>query len=370
MQVKCIFCLKENDINTQENREHIFPKTYGGQRRLEKGIVCDACNSKFSKFELDFARESLLTLPKQFLHPKSKKAKKGKITQKIQIIETDKNDFLLGYIQEGESLFCPQIVVRNSMSHSFIYFTDFIKNLDLIIKTKIDKIKFTKHIKIKEGEPIIGIANGKILAYYNSEEDKESLKKFKSVLSQKRQEIIDQYDPGKLSKVQHKVVVHQEFSFNFDSMNRTICKIALNTIAHYFGDLIYERCFDDLREYVKTGTIDYTPVHLLENKRNEPLYEYILKDISNNHLVLAGNLHQAFPNQIALISFYDSSFVFVVSLKNDTFKVTIGDLPFRLLVINYKRSDKYGDYELFDEVISQNRKREKELYSNLDLINY
>ncbi len=370
MKRKCIYCLEENELETQKNREHIFPKTYGGQRRLELGIVCDTCNNKFSAFESDFAKESLLTIPKQFYHPLSKKNKQGKISFKLQLIEVvEQNKYYLGYIQEGVTHFCPQISLRKNMEHSFVYFSNFIKNLDFIIHTKINKIQFVKHIKIKEKEPIIGIYNNRVVAYYNHEKDKENLIKFKSILSQKRQEIIELYDPNKVSKTQNQFIVHQEYSFNLDSTDRAVCKIALNTIAHYFGDKIFDPCFDELRNYIKTGNISYKPVALLEKAAYNGMFANLFYESKNNHFALVGSLplHER-ESIIALVSFYDDSFAFAVRLKQGTkFNIDISELPMRLLVINYQRKDQYGDYELFEEQIKEDHKIHKENINNLFL---
>ncbi len=55
MKMKCIWCNHEttankllaNDEKRYANKEHIFPKSLGGEKTLPLGLVCEVCNTKF-----------------------------------------------------------------------------------------------------------------------------------------------------------------------------------------------------------------------------------------------------------------------------------------------------------------------------------
>jgi HNH endonuclease len=55
MKMKCIWCdhettvnkLSANDKKRYANKEHIFPKSLGGEKTLPQGLVCEVCNTKF-----------------------------------------------------------------------------------------------------------------------------------------------------------------------------------------------------------------------------------------------------------------------------------------------------------------------------------
>jgi hypothetical protein len=85
----CIFCDEENNA---KSIEHIVSESLGNQKYvLPKGMVCDDCNSKFSKFEDKALTKTVLAVERARFAVKTKKKKnvKGKI-EKLEI-EGDEN---------------------------------------------------------------------------------------------------------------------------------------------------------------------------------------------------------------------------------------------------------------------------------------
>jgi len=91
----CIICDKEND---SKSVEHIVPESLGNKNyTIEKGLICDECNHRFSKFEMKALGNSIFAFERARLGIISKKGKtaKGKIGE-IEV-EGDK-DFKKGFI--------------------------------------------------------------------------------------------------------------------------------------------------------------------------------------------------------------------------------------------------------------------------------
>ncbi len=77
--MKCIICDSEN---TARSIEHIVPESFGNKKYLmQRGAICDACNSRFSKFEGKALSNSVFVLERARFAVPTKKGKnvKGKI---------------------------------------------------------------------------------------------------------------------------------------------------------------------------------------------------------------------------------------------------------------------------------------------------
>lgn len=73
---KCIFCDASNEA---KSIEHIVPESLGNKDYvIEKGAVCDKCNSRFSKFESKVLTNSILAMERARHGNKTKKGKPGK----------------------------------------------------------------------------------------------------------------------------------------------------------------------------------------------------------------------------------------------------------------------------------------------------
>ncbi|MTI24549.1 HNH endonuclease [Fulvivirga kasyanovii] len=56
LECNCLFCPDGKSFTAVE---HIVPESMGNSHYiLEKGVVCDACNNNFSKFEVESAHKN------------------------------------------------------------------------------------------------------------------------------------------------------------------------------------------------------------------------------------------------------------------------------------------------------------------------
>lgn len=81
---KCIYLKKTEPEVTFKSGEHIIPAGIGGIVKLDNGMVSDEFNTKiFSSIELDFMRNSIIALPRQFYGP----GKRGALSKKKHLIQ-------------------------------------------------------------------------------------------------------------------------------------------------------------------------------------------------------------------------------------------------------------------------------------------
>ena len=63
----CLYCKSKTRCDNTtvgkfvQSREHIFPKSMGGEKMLVKGDVCDECNNRLSVVDKAFKKNSLMT---------------------------------------------------------------------------------------------------------------------------------------------------------------------------------------------------------------------------------------------------------------------------------------------------------------------
>ena len=77
----CIFC---DELNEAKSIEHIVPESFGNKRYVvEKGKVCDDCNSRFSKFEGIALTNSVFVMERARFGIETKKRRnvKGKVNE-------------------------------------------------------------------------------------------------------------------------------------------------------------------------------------------------------------------------------------------------------------------------------------------------
>jgi len=97
--MKCIYCLKDESHVQFNSKEHVIPRTIGGKHTLDKGIVCDRCNNRFSGLEKKFVYNSAISLSKQFSGPKGRKGQhKSNLHPMIDTLTEEVN---VGYIEQG-----------------------------------------------------------------------------------------------------------------------------------------------------------------------------------------------------------------------------------------------------------------------------
>jgi hypothetical protein len=111
----CIFCHKDSSSSVSE--EHIIPESLGNDCFiLNKGVVCDSCNNKFStKFE-----QQLLNIPffKQTRHKLNIVSKKGKIpSDRGFMIHPDAAVDFHKHKRKGESIDVPDVEAKKKLKN-------------------------------------------------------------------------------------------------------------------------------------------------------------------------------------------------------------------------------------------------------------
>jgi len=87
--MKCIFCESNNEAKSVE---HIVPESLGNKHYiLEKGKICEKCNTNFSKFENVALTKSILLMERSRYGNKTKKGHNAKGKIEDIIIEGDKS---------------------------------------------------------------------------------------------------------------------------------------------------------------------------------------------------------------------------------------------------------------------------------------
>ena len=84
----CIFCNKENQA---KSIEHIVSESFGNKQYIvERGRVCDDCNSRFSKFEGEALSNTVFVMERAIFGIETKKGKtkiKRKENMDCEVVE-------------------------------------------------------------------------------------------------------------------------------------------------------------------------------------------------------------------------------------------------------------------------------------------
>jgi len=103
--MRCIFCDKENQA---KSIEHIISESFGNKDYvIDRSVVCDECNSKFSRFEQKALSNSIFVFERARLGVKTKSGKN--VRGKVENLEV-----------EGEENFIKQIISIKGLQSSNI----------------------------------------------------------------------------------------------------------------------------------------------------------------------------------------------------------------------------------------------------------
>ncbi|MEQ6855593.1 hypothetical protein AAHH17_14020 [Lysinibacillus capsici] len=257
---RCIYLNKTEPEVKFESEEHIFPAGIGGIQKLPMEYVSHECNNRFSRMELQFMRNSHLSLPRQFVGP----GKRGKLNPKkatqgaIGIVENlkDQNISTLGYLSLGKPYSISQIIINvkdntcnfvsdKSFGDADKQSSDFIDNLSKYngVYTLIEDSRF------KDDEFIIGYHNGKwYVALSNKDLNTEINNYVQKIVEQKP--IRD----GAPRYESEQIRMHQKLQFDESSYFRICAKIIFNYLAFVKGQkFVLQKCFDPIRDWIVNG---------------------------------------------------------------------------------------------------------------------
>lgn len=304
---KCLYCGKDETEVNFTSQEHVFPAGIGGMFELPIGIVCDSCNTQnFSRLEVDFMRNSIISLPRQFYGPGTRGSLNPKLatSSSVHLMTDDgvSEGRSLGVIRKGEPFIIPQFLF-SGFDNVSIKLDPRFGNVDENIKVFLDAMRvFTSESKfvfltdelVEENEFYFGFWENK---YYLCAQNRDSIFKVLEYLGKLR--------IGKFTETTERVYKktnvqsRQKFGFNFHYFNRVTAKIAFNTLCYLTSsEYCLQPKFDAIRKFILDGGEDKF-VTLLNKEANLPFGDFFPK-LSHRVIIFAAK-----EEYIARINFYD-----------------------------------------------------------------
>ena len=299
---KCIYLKKTDQELTFDAEEHIFPAGIGGITKLKLGMVSDEFNTKiFSPIELDFMRNSPISIPRQIQGP----GKRGSLSEKkatksnVHVLYKNGNEeAALGYLSLGHPYLIPQIKIINKKEVHISFDKnegDYLQQITKFInELKVFNNQYTTILDkdLPIDDILIGFYNGKWYLAKNNNCPEPVLSEFishiVSEIDEKKHQI--KYDSSL-------VTCHQKMTFNMENVYRVIAKIVFNFLAHSKGtDFVLQECFDPIREWIVKGgenrfvaDVDQNKTGAIFQKQIFPKYSHWL-GITKVNNKLIGNI--------------------------------------------------------------------------------
>lgn len=152
----CIY-YKDRQCLTYVGQEHIFPAGIGGILKLPMGYVSDQFNNNISKLELQFLRESFISVARQIEGPgKRGSLSENKATQSLIHLIVDakhQKPTGIGYVKIGQVFEIPSVLI-NKITNEFTFGVDK-KNqrtIEQSLQFFIDKCKNPEKLIVKKIE--------------------------------------------------------------------------------------------------------------------------------------------------------------------------------------------------------------------------
>lgn len=367
----CIYSKKTDSEATFNTQEHIFPASLGGLSKLPKGYVSDEVNNKFSgELELDFTKESLVSICRQFEGPGSR----GNITNskkatrsKVHIFTNDKGRVSLGYIMMGKPYQINQIVFNLDDNNEFngkcnLLFGEDIKSIknELEIFMGLEpnaSITIISDKEIGSNKVILGVEKyqhkGKgpmkykwYIAHDGSLVINDSSK---NLIKDYIQKIYNNTDEENLNKEveKHQVISHQYLNFNIEKFNRTCAKIAFNYMASILGqDIVLNKEFNSIRNYIVKGGKNKFVIIDNDIKLQESKYFEFMKD---THSIIANFCESEI---IVILTLYGTINIIIKVAYNISFQNLPLEFPVSGLIIDWKNRT---ECDLIEHVLKINK---------------
>ncbi|WP_240416760.1 hypothetical protein [Paenibacillus periandrae] len=338
MRKVCIYTRRtETDGAHFLEREHVLSAGLGGINCLEKGVVCDEINSKFSKWETQFLRYSPISLPRQIHGP----GKRGSLnlkdaTKSVVNVFTpidvngveDLDDIGLCYVRLGTPYTIPTlrifkerltIVCADEEKESFI--------------SRLKSCKETGFMTVPYDEMPFGLA---LLGFHDG---KWHLACSPELEHKKVIDVIQTIKNGTINvlSVNEKESYynsHQQLTFNEDIYSRVIAKFAFNFLAYSIGqDEVLDARFDPIREWIISDLSSPSPIHpfVVDNKYET---EVPAMNLAHSISIIKDNEKNIF----GIVSLYGGAFSYAVLLSSG-YK---GDFSVKILVCDWKEKKEFA----------------------------
>lgn len=315
---KCIYLKGMEPELTFISGEHVIPAGIGGIQKLPIGIVSDQINTKvFSPLELDFMRNSFISLPRQFYGTGKRGSFAPEKASKSNIhlmVSRDDETMNLGYIKLAKPHSIPQVrVCPNGVVHFNFDKADGINKLQ--IKQLIDNMKKfdgkyqeINDNRISTDEFLLGTDNKR---WYLAKHQSRGITDLLEIVGR----IINSLDAGSLEpKYQiSQMTSHQSMAFNIESYFRVCSKIVFNFLALSKGqDFVLKEEFDPIRNWILNGG-ENVFVQLIDKGGKPELFGGIPFPYLSHKIMIT----QIQDKLIGFISFFGANFETIVKLTEN-----------------------------------------------------
>ncbi|MGI0534922.1 hypothetical protein KFD70_21770 [Bacillus pfraonensis] len=315
---RCIYLRDTEPTLSFVSEEHIFPAGIGGIQKLPSNYVSDQCNNSFSTMELEFMRNSLISLPRQFYGPGKRGSLNVRKATRSQIClmsyEDEPNTVFLGYMKLGQPFFIQQLKINANGNFHIRVGSDF-SNIDQFLENFNQKLRSFKgryilHMddKVDPNEFVIGLEeDGRTWHVCLSNE--ELVSRIDSCI----ESILNQGGIQTINSEFRSAQVTTEQSLQFtDTYFRVCSKIVFNFLAFVKGqEFVLEEQFNPIREWIVNGG-ENTFANLTGGQKLERVFALI--DLPQfAHIIM---IVQDRNDLFGIISFYGGHFETVIKLSN------------------------------------------------------
>ncbi len=317
---KCIYLKETEPEVTFKSGEHIIPAGIGGIRKLDNGMVSDKFNTEiFSSIELDFMRNSIIAIPRQFVGPgkrgslSEKKASKSKVH--IVSENGDFSDASLGYIKLAKPHQIPQFkIIDETEVHIIFDQSDGDYNVQLLnfieILKKFDgKYNTIAYNKIPLNQVLLGNFKGKWYLGVHDRDINPPLEEYINKLINQSSILNEQPNFGIAQ-----VTCNQQTSFNVENYFRVCAKIVFNFLAFSHGsDFVLQEKFDPIRQWIVNGGENKFANLIDKTRQNKQMFKYIPFPEQAHRIIIAKENNHL----LGILSLYGEHFDTIVMLCDD-----------------------------------------------------
>lgn len=331
---KCIYTkLTENDTKF-EKREHVFPAGIGGSKMLPKGAVSDYANEVFSKLELSFMRDSIISIPRVFHGPgkRGSLSHKKRTKSKISLMKSQGSIFF-GYTELAIPKTITQFQInyddiiankKQDLKMSFPPDKDIIKSYEALM----NKITGSRYVKVIDSDLdinhfIVGNHEKNLFIACNKNSNIEVFHNYlKNDFKIPEKIIRSSVGKGGLKVMKSKPNVTLNLSFDINDYCRVCAKVAFNALCYLKGsEFVLTNSFDEVRNFIMNGDGEFGKFVQLPQKKLIEETKELLEINELNHSVIFSNTRE---NQLcAILTLYGIDHLILLSANYSSDPITV-----------------------------------------------
>ena len=294
MLSRCIYSLQDETTASFKQAEHIIPKAIGGIYTLPKGMVSDAVNHEFSKFEEHVIHNfPMISSSRELFGPRGRR-KHTRMPGVTLMTATDGNHPELGYILEGKPYSIHQVIAyldkydnfngrfKVTLPENARYNDESKTNIKILARNLLSLPRYFRLIQTDNeamiNQFIVGYEKEQLyLGFYSRFTKENAISKGEILLNLLDKILHDDMQPKKSSGTvhsKHHVTLYKTYTIILSSVYRFCAKIAFNAFARILmDDRIYTTEYDAIRHAILTGEDIEDFVHLIldENHKKKML---------------------------------------------------------------------------------------------------